>query len=108
MNCFMTTTPRKATRKTFCTQINLKYDSTRANHIYINVFIWIYSWRSNNQGTQVIDKVWSEIRGGATQRGGVTHTGGATQRGGVTQIFTAPKLLLAVQFYLLFIIDQHK
>ncbi len=46
--------------------------------------------------------------GGGTQRGGVTLMGGATQRGGVTQIFTAPKFLLAVQFDLLFIIDQHK
>ncbi len=46
--------------------------------------------------------------GGATQRGGVTQMGGATQRGGVTQIFAAPKFLLAVKFYLLFIIDQHK
>ncbi len=54
------------------------------------------------QGSQVIVKVWSEIRGGATQRGG------ASQRGGATQIFTAPKFLLAVQFYLLFIIGQHK
>ncbi len=34
--------------------------------------------------------------------------GGATQRGGVTQIFAAPKILLAVKFDLLFIIDQHK
>ncbi len=50
---------------------------------------------------QVIAEVWSEIRGGATQRGG------ATLRGGVTQIFAAPKFLLAVKFYLLFIIDQH-
>ncbi len=61
-----------------------------------------------NQGSQVIAKVWSEIRGGATHTGGVTEMGGATQRGGVTQIFAAPKFLLEVQFYLLFIIDQHK
>ncbi len=33
------------------------------------------------QGSQVIAKVWSEIRGGATQRGGVAQMGGATQRG---------------------------
>ncbi len=54
------------------------------------------------QGSQVIAKVWNEIRGG------VTRMGGATQRGGVTQIFAAPKFLLSVQFYLLFIIDQRK
>jgi len=32
----------------------------------------------------------------------------STQRGGVTQMFVAPKFLLAVEFYLLFIIDQQK
>ncbi len=46
--------------------------------------------------SQVIAKVWSEIREGATQRGGANQT------------FAAPKFLLAVQLYLLFIIDQHK
>ncbi len=65
-------------------------------------------WYILLQDSQVIAKVWSEIRGAATQRGGVNQMGGATQSGGVTQIFAAPKFLLAVQFYLLFIIDQHK
>ncbi len=46
--------------------------------------------------------------GGAKKRGGATKMGEATPRGGVTQIFAAPKFLLAVQFDLLFIIDQHK
>ncbi len=46
--------------------------------------------------------------GGVKLRGGLTQMGGVKQRGGVTQIFTAPKFLLAVQFDLLFIIDQHK
>ncbi len=49
-------------------------------------------------GSQVIVKVWSEIRGGATQRGG------ASQRGVATQICGAPKFLRAVQFYILVII----
>ncbi len=44
------------------------------------------------QGSQVIAKVCSEIRGGATKGGGVT------QRGGAIQMFAAPKFLLAVQF----------
>ncbi len=59
-------------------------------------------WYILLQDSQVIAKVWREIRGGVNQMGG------ATQSGGVTQIFAAPKFLLAVQFYLLFIIDQDK
>ncbi len=50
----------------------------------------------------------TQIGGGTQRGGGVTQIGGGTQRGGVTEIFAAPKFLLAVQFYLLFIIDQHK
>ncbi len=88
---------------TFCEVISICHTST------VKVFYYKKTTASTlTQGSQVIAKVWSVIRGGATQRGGVTQIGGARLRGGVTQIFAAPKILLAVQFDLLFIIDQHK
>ncbi len=45
-----------------------------------------------DHGSQVIAKVWMEIRGGATQRGGVTQKGRASQRGGGTQIFASSSI----------------
>ncbi len=82
--------------------------NSQKTHLFINACYNTVVIPEVSRGSQIIAKVWSEIRGGATQRGGVTQTGEATQRGGVTQIFAAPKFLLAVKFFLLFIIDQHK
>ncbi len=60
--------------------LDIQFNSVSIIYKYNNTLVTLI------QGSQVIAKVWSEIRGGATQRGGVTQMGGATQRGGVAQM----------------------
>ncbi len=59
--------------------LDIQFNSVSIIYKYNNTLVTLI------QGSQVIAKVWSVIRGGATQRGGVAQMGGVTQMGGATQ-----------------------